>query len=355
MTFCEKFYLFRVDFSPEIGGGHFSRCALLLKQLQLNFCNSAFVCKDTDSARNFSLPGLENLKKYFIADAEDEISDATSFSEIIEYYSEYQVCVILDSYELGTLWVSKIKKLAYKIAVIDDLCNCFLDCDLIISQSFFATPFDYRDRSPLDCKVLSGPSYLIVRPEFRIHQIVNYPLPSYKPISSIHLMAGAGNSATVIQNIFIPLIHSHDSFQFILNIPAEIDHVIMHTLINTPNLELKVNSQCIAKDMSDCQLAIGTPGVSTWERACIGIPSIQFGTCTNKIAMDSQDLVMRKLDQLNICFWLGQFNSTSSAKITNKLNSILKSPNVLQIMHESCTKLIDGNGLFRVTSELLKL
>ena len=47
--------------------------------------------------------------------------------------------------------------------------------------------------------------------------------------------------------------------------------------------------------MSKCQIALGSPGMLTWERACLGLPSIQIGTA------DYQNPVMKKLEIYEIC------------------------------------------------------
>lgn len=355
MNYRDRLYLFRVDFSPEIGGGHFSRCALLAKQLLMNQCRVAFVCRDTDSARNSNIYDLEGVAMHYIEDVRDEAFDAMILANIISNYSQSKVYVVLDSYELGSKWVKNIRKYVDKIAILDDLSSTFFDCDLVICQSPFLTSRDYASKVGFDCKVLAGPLFLIVRPEFTYHKITNYPRGEGNAISRIHLMAGAGNSSVVIKELFLPFVVSNNSFNFILNIPSDPAPDLMDKLRKIPNLESIVNSPCIAKDMSECQLAIGTPGISTWERACVGLPSIQFGTCVNKAAMDSQDLIMRKLHQANVCIWLGKVDRSTPASIMNTFHGILNCPSLLYPMHESCTALIDGNGLYRVTRELLKL
>ena len=74
---------------------------------------------------------------------------------------------IVDHYDLGAEWERAIARLGLPVAVIDDLADRPHDCALLLDQNITAMiPGRYDALVPPGCKLLLGPAYALLRPEF---------------------------------------------------------------------------------------------------------------------------------------------------------------------------------------------
>tara|TARA_Y100000782_G_C9971518_1_gene176135 strand:- start:41 stop:352 length:312 start_codon:yes stop_codon:yes gene_type:complete len=103
----------------------------------------------------------------------------------------------------------------------------------------------------------------------------------------------------------------------------------------------------MAKIMSKCDLAIGSGGSTTWERCCLGIPSIV------SIASEDQYEATRILNSKKCIKNLGM----SKKKLGSDYVTAIEDMNFKKLneMKKECLKLIDGNGTKRVIQNILSM
>ena len=112
------------------------------------------------------------------------------------------------------------------------------------------------------------------------------------------------------------------------------------------NTKVIIGSNNMAKLLSNCDLAIGAGGTFTWERCCLGVPSILF-----VLAENQQDIAigMQKVGAAKVAF--------SISKITQHLEYLLSDgegfSNKLAKMADISKTIVDGLGLERVVNELM--
>ena len=63
-------------------------------------------------------------------------------------------------------WDASFDAKGARVAVIDDLADRRHDCDLLIDQNLGRRASDYAGRTPAGCRLLIGPQYALLRPEF---------------------------------------------------------------------------------------------------------------------------------------------------------------------------------------------
>ena len=100
----------------------------------------------------------------------------------------------------------------------------------------------------------------------------------------------------------------------------------------------------IAKIMKKADLAIGAGGIITWERCCLGLPSIV--AIVSKNQEDATNAVSKKGCLIN----LGRVEQLTSEDYLNAIRN-LNSRKLIR-MHKKCLELVDGKGTERVAKQI---
>ena len=98
----------------------------------------------------------------------DEVQDAGFFLDEIASGKYTPHWVVIDHYDIGDQWHDIVAGMGALIAVIDDLANRKLSCDLLVDQNQIASIHARYDALvQFECRKLLGPEYTLLRPEFR--------------------------------------------------------------------------------------------------------------------------------------------------------------------------------------------
>ena len=103
----------------------------------------------------------------------------------------------------------------------------------------------------------------------------------------------------------------------------------------------------MAEMMCNSDLYIGSAGTTTWERCCMGLPSIVIGVAENQIEP------MEAMELAGMTFFLGSEENVRRAHISALLDNTLNNPSVLSKMRKKNLELVDGYGASRCVSEML--
>ena len=173
---------FRVDASSLIGSGHFMRCLALADEATLGGWKSVFVMRVptvrimerlrfsghelqmlTDNAK-ITKPQLNvNHHSHWLSVPQE--TDAFETVKLIEKIDPDWV--IVDHYALDAKWLTIVNEANVNILVIDDLGDRELICDLLLDQNLGATAKKYVGKLSDDCRLLLGPTFALLRNEFR--------------------------------------------------------------------------------------------------------------------------------------------------------------------------------------------
>ena len=96
--------------------------------------------------------------------------------------------------------------------------------------------------------------------------------------------------------------------------------------------------------MSECDLAIGASGATTWERCCLGLPTVQIIIAENQKQVAEQ---IRRKNAGEIC---------DKKEIHSKLLNLVldfTDANKLRDFSINAASLVDGLGSERVVNEVL--
>ncbi len=98
----------------------------------------------------------------------------------------------------------------------------------------------------------------------------------------------------------------------------------------------------MAELMARADLAIGAGGVMSWERCCLGLPTVAVDIAANQVG------ALTALAATGALVHLGAAASVSEAAMAHALGSMLGNAERLQRMSEAALALVDGEGTERV-------
>jgi UDP-2,4-diacetamido-2,4,6-trideoxy-beta-L-altropyranose hydrolase len=103
----------------------------------------------------------------------------------------------------------------------------------------------------------------------------------------------------------------------------------------------------LAPLMSAADLAIGASGTATWERCCVGLP-----TLTMSIA-DNQEPIAEGSQLAGFAINLGRCERVTPELIARGIKHLLGNPLLVQQMSQAGMRLVDGMGAERVIETIL--
>jgi hypothetical protein len=140
-------------------------------------------------------------------------------------------------------------------------------------------------------------------------------------------------------------------------LPCQVDVVVSP---NNPNIEilrkqvqgldhvtLYGHLPSLAELMARADLAIGAGGATSWERCCLGLPSLVITVAEN------QNPIAAELNRHGLIRWLGHKNSVTEADLIAALEPLVEN-GLMAAWSEQCLLLVDGKGAVRV-GEILSL
>ncbi|PLA74889.1 UDP-2,4-diacetamido-2,4,6-trideoxy-beta-L-altropyranose hydrolase [Hydrogenovibrio sp. SC-1] len=322
--------VFRTDASIQIGTGHVMRCMTLAKALSEKGAEVQFICRNhignlIEKIQNEgfkvytlntsydevlchsvqgesmkSLPcGAEQLCHYFQTNespvpklSHSDWLGATQQEDAIECHSILQQIhpdwLVVDHYSIDASWQKILKNLYRKLMVIDDLGDRRHISDLLLDQNYGSTVDKYQKLVPKNCKILAGAQYALLRPEFAKWR--HFSLERRKnnqKVKGILITLGGVDSGNITGQVLQQLSK------------AELDSGIEVTIVmglTSPHLKaieqqaeslnfktsVRINVNNIAELMANADLAIGAAGATTWERCCLGVPTIQLVIAENQ-------------------------------------------------------------------------
>ena len=322
--------VFRFDASPELGAGHAHRCLTLARALSgLGWSCHALTNREAAA----TVPALRENPDLSLTDSEDFVPQATDW-------------LIVDHYGLDADWEAGCRRWASAILAIDDLADRPHDCDLLLDQTFGRRGDDYAGLLPAHCRVLAGSGYALLRPAFA----------AARP-ASLARRAGAGGlrrivvsfGATDPQNYTSAALDGIAGGDPALTVDVVLSSAAPHLaavrrkLADLPQqARLHVDIADMEDLLSAADLAVGAAGTSTWERCCLGLPSLLA------VIADNQRLVAESVVAAGAARMLPGPKDALPAQIAEALGVLAEDSQALQDMSGRATAICDGRGCDRL-------
>lgn len=360
---------FRVDASLEMGTGHVMRCLTLANALKEQGTECHFICREhpgnlidkiqqagfvvhslplTTNTQAFKQQLLNKENQLFHASwlGTSQVQDAQECQALLE--KNQPDWLIVDHYALDKTWQQALQPYYKKLMVIDDLGDREHLADLLLDQNYASTAEKYQGLVPENCQILAGTQYTLLRPEFAQWREFSLKRRQNNPaINKILVTLGGVDPDNYTGKILAELAKADLSpeVEITIVIGATAPHLedIKHQAAKMHfTTRVKVNVNNMAELMSKADLAIGAAGATTWERCCLGLPTIQVAIAAN------QTPSVKALASKNAA--LALLPNQIATELSATLNQLMNTPSLLEKLTYQASKLVNGQGTQRVVS-----
>jgi UDP-2,4-diacetamido-2,4,6-trideoxy-beta-L-altropyranose hydrolase len=329
-----KHFAFRLDADANIGTGHLMRCLAIANELARQGARCHFLSK----ALNLSLHDLiinQGHMVHTLGNSED-----SALEVLAKLRPKW---LIIDHYKLDARFESKARAFSEHILIIDDLANRPHQCDFLLDQSPLRTPEDYQPWIDSKCQLCLGSDYALVRPEFK--QLRKSAVNSWRRGLICFGGADPGNITLVILQALESQKQMRDIKWTVIAGNANLHWSDLKNFTTHSQLDIVLIEQSdqMAQLMADNDFAIGAAGVMTWERACLGIPTLAIPVVSNQIF--SIEAIRH--------FGLGETLKVSELTSTTLVSSLKRLQQKARVYLRRNQTMVDGLGIERLSRILL--
>ncbi|MBF0492104.1 MAG: UDP-2,4-diacetamido-2,4,6-trideoxy-beta-L-altropyranose hydrolase [Deltaproteobacteria bacterium] len=358
-------FVIRTDASRKIGSGHVMRCLTLAQELKekgaevcficrlhpgnLNafICKQGFVCLDLPSPEKHPQRISHPKNEY---EAWLEVPQEVDAKETMDLLAEAGETLIVDHYGLDQNWEKRLAPHFQSIVVIDDLANRAHLCDLLLDQNLQpALHQKYPSLTPPTCKLLLGPSYALLREEFSAAR-KDLKIREGK-ISKLCIFFGGVDTSNESLKAIKACLKVSAPLELQVILGAANPHQKILSEFCTPYSQIKLYREVerVSQILKLSDLAIGAGGVSTWERAALGVPTLAWSISNN------QEALLQSMAEEGRLIYLGKKEEITEETIREKIESLLAHPEQVQSLSKKSLELVDAKGAPRVATFLLNL
>lgn len=347
--------VFRADASVIIGSGHVMRCLTLAKQLSQNGATVSFVSRELPGhlCHLVEQNGFEVDRLPYRAKKRNQQENDPPHWHWLEENWEVDAqetrqalfarggadWLIVDHYALDKCWETSLRSYVTHMLVIDDLADRSHDCDLLLDQNLYKHMEPrYDGLVPKQCKLLLGPQYALLRPEFiEARQKIR---PRNGAIERVLLFFGGSDPTdeTVKTLTALSQLDNKDvGLEIVVGSSNPNISEIEKFCARLPNTRLHRQINYMASLMIRSDLAIGAGGTTTWERCYLGLPSLTVITAQNQAETTTE------VAQFGATKLLGYHHEVTAKQILEATEWALSCPKAMREMSQKALQLMNSN------------
>jgi UDP-2,4-diacetamido-2,4,6-trideoxy-beta-L-altropyranose hydrolase len=363
---------FRVDASHKIGTGHVMRCLTLADELKALGAACFFICREHEGhlfglieSRGFEIQslGAPEVEESDIETCQgigaepyrhsnwlgvDEEIDAREALDVLNGASAQWV--VIDHYGIGAFWERMVKSSGCKILVIDDLADRPHECDMLLDQNYLgeSTTSRYESLLSKDVTCFLGPKYTLLRPEF---SLMGSCLPARDgEIHRILIFMGGSDlhndTLKIVEVLNLPQF-SKLTLEVVLGVNHPDPHSIVMALQSRPKSHVHRALPSLVGLMCRCDFMIGAGGTTTWERMCLGLPSLVLGIAHNQLEIN------RALAEAGLILDMGDRECLVQEDLIQTLEGLFSDPELLKNQSQKMMALVDGKGAKNIAQRMM--
>lgn len=274
-------------------------------------------------------------------------ADACLTAEILS--TDQPDWLVVDHYALDHRWETVVQQHYQRLLVIDDLADRPHVCDILLDQNLGREACDYSGLVPRHCRVMAGPMYALLRPEFaalREYSLQRRREPQSKDIlitmGGVDQPNATGQVLEALGSCPLPV---DCRINVIMGLQAPWLKQVRAAAAEMPwPTEVLVNISDMAQRMADCDIAIGAAGSTSWERCCLGVPTLMV------VLAENQWHGAKALQSAQAAQLVGEASDIEE-QLPLKLYTLLTGHS-LERMGQMAAQITDGLGAARVADLL---
>lgn len=355
--------VFRADASLQIGTGHVMRCLTLARGLSVRGHECLFVTRlhpgnlsERIVEEGFSVYSLELPRapekqgsKHGYAGwlGVSQREDADECASIIE--SVQPDWVVVDHYALDVEWEKAIEG-SVQVMVIDDLADRNHSCDLLVDQTYKRQSADYRTLVPERAELLCGSEYALLRQEFYEHRARSLnQRESGKFDHLLVTMGGIDNdnaTASVLNALKSSRLPEQCKITVVMGANAPWLQSVQEAASQLPwPTDVRIGVDDMAELMAESDLAIGAAGATSWERCCLGLPTVMI------VLAENQRMVARGLARAGAALVIDDVHSVLE-ELPQAIQQLASNQSIRLEMSNMAASIVDGLGVQRVINQM---
>ncbi len=350
--------VFRVDASFEIGSGHTMRCLTLADALKDGGHECEFIVREQPGHlialiedkgyRVHALPLAElatsspdeYIHSHWLPGGQQQDSEDT-WAVLQPNGCDW---LVVDHYGVGAPWETRLRKASRHVMVIDDLADRAHECDILLDQNMGRRAGDYENLVPKACLRLIGPQYALLRPEFVVWREASLSRRRQRTeLRELLVSLGGVDKDNATGDVLDALEASSltDSVTLTVVLGQQnpwFEKIQQQAASSRFKVTVKQGVNNMAELMSQADLAIGAAGSTSWERCCLGLPTVML------VLADNQRSIARGLDKV------GASVSTEVNNVALKVDGLTKSSLQLDSMSKNASAVCGGKGVIQLVS-----
>ncbi|TDQ80967.1 UDP-2,4-diacetamido-2,4,6-trideoxy-beta-L-altropyranose hydrolase [Dongia mobilis] len=341
--------VFHFEANARIGTGHAMRCNALQSRLEPMGWRCLWAI---DAATEEFLGSAVPRNSLIRLSSADPCTIAKDIAAAIGSCGIF----VIDHYGAGAELGREMRTVADQIVWFDDLADRPLDADVIINPNPGFSEAEYGGLNARPAKVLLGADFALLRQQFSVHRA-----NAYRRLAEE--IAGPVRRIVVAFGGVDPLNGTAVALQVLAEFPEiEVDAVLGSAaphLADVRRQAAELGPRCrVITDVADmagllagADIVIGAPGTSTWERACLGLPSLLIGIAENQRA--NAAFVASAGAGLVAGFLTDEAPDQVGARLKEQLHEVVAWPRRRQRMARAAFAVCDGRGCQRIIAALL--
>jgi UDP-2,4-diacetamido-2,4,6-trideoxy-beta-L-altropyranose hydrolase len=260
---------------------------------------------------------------------------------------------VCDHYGLDAKFEQAMRPFVERLVVIDDLADRPHDCDLLVDMTLNRSGSAYDGLVPRHASILAGVQYALIRPEFaalRPQSLARRSGAIERILISFGLTDPSGLCALAVDLIRrvgdqLPDFRAAD-----IMIGSQSDKLPgLRACINGDSrFNVHVGTGNAAAVMAQADLAIGAGGTTSWERCCLGLPTILVSIA------DNQQAISAALKAAGAVVLLPSMESFR-ADLPAALSRLARDPGAVVKLGDAAAAVCDGGGAERVSAHVFDL
>lgn len=335
------------------------RCLTFADALALRGGNCTFVCAEAPDALTTRI--IEQGHRLLRIDpapegGEEEGWDlrphsveaqAADAARTLDALDSPQDWIVVDHYRLGAEYERRLRSGATRILAFDDLANRPHDCEILLDQTYGRPTRDYENLVPGGARLLIGPHYAPLRPEFAAARAAALPRRDRPRVERLLVTLGstdvAGITAKVLERVLT--IAGDFGIDVVLGQEAPSLNFVRSAAAADCRVRLHLDSRNMAEIMVSADLAIGAAGTTSWERCCLGLPAIALVLAPN------QRLIAEQLSAAGAHLLL---DGGDIGRLPSLLTDLLADRELRSAMARRASEITDGMGAERLCDVVLE-
>lgn len=337
----------RADASAAIGLGHLKRCLSLAQALRAQGAEVTLAWRhvDLDCTAPIEAAGAASLR-IGRGRVPGELIDVRDFLAAVPAAER----IIVDHYALGERWHRVARgHTDAKLAAIDDIADRELAVDWLVDPNFSADPeAKFAGLLGPDTQLLAGPRYALLAPAY-----AHAPrCELHEAVRSIGIFMG-GTDAANLSLLALRALRERLGFRGAVEIASTSGNPNLAALHDAAardaHTRITLDQGDLAAFFARHDLQIGAGGGATWERCCIGAPTLAV------IAADNQRPVLLPLQGMGVLRVLTTPGDEPPGEdsIAEAARDLIEQPALRRSLAERARALVDGRGAQRVAEALL--